>query len=73
MYEPNDPDTVDRMRDMFGPGQVDQAIRQAIQSCWMMLPKDQKTIDELEKQIRRIFERALKAVREDADAFGVGK
>jgi hypothetical protein len=73
MYEPNGPDAAAKMRDMFGPGQVDQHIRQAIQFCWMMLPNDQKSVDELEKQVRRIFERAIKAVREDADAFGLGK
>jgi hypothetical protein len=34
------------------------------------LPKERKTVDELEKQIRRIVDRALKDFREDADAFG---
>jgi len=73
VFDPKDPEASGRMRDMFGPGQVDQQIRQAIQFCWMMLPDGQKTVDELEKQMRRIIERALKAVREDSDAFGLGQ
>jgi hypothetical protein len=61
------------MRRMFGPGQVDEQIRQAIHLCWMMLPDDRKTVAELEQQFRRIVERALKDLKDDADAFGLGK
>jgi hypothetical protein len=61
------------MREMFGPGQVDQQIRQAIHVCWMMLPEDRKTVGELETQMRRIIDRAFKDLRDDADAFGLGK
>jgi hypothetical protein len=50
--------------------QIDQAVRQAIQSCWMSLTKERRTPDELEKQIRRIVDRALKDFREDREAFG---
>lgn len=71
MFESNDPDAVNRMRDMFGPGQLDQQIRQAIHLGWMMLPADRKTLDELEKQVRRVLDRAFKDLREDADAFGL--
>jgi len=60
----------DRMADVFGPGQIDQTIRQAIHFCWMMLPKDRRTVDELENQIRRIVDRALRDYREDSEAFG---
>jgi hypothetical protein len=73
MFDANDPDAAKSMRQMFGPGQVDEQIRQTIHVCWMMLPDDRKTIDELEKQIRRIIDRAIKDLREDADAFGLGK
>jgi hypothetical protein len=57
--------------DMFGPGQVDQMVRHAIQMCWMIMPKKRQTIQEVEKQIRRVVERALKDLREDASAFGM--
>jgi hypothetical protein len=60
------------MREMFGPGQVDQQFRQAVHMCWLMLPEDRKTVDELEKQVRRIMERAFKNMREDAEQFGLG-
>ena len=59
----------ERMAEFFGPGQIDQTVRQAIQFCWMGLPKERRNPDELEKQIRRIVERALKDFRDDLDAF----
>ena len=70
-FDQNDPEAADKMRGMIGPGQVDQMFRQAIEMCWMMLPQSSKTIDELEKQVRRIIDRALKDVRDDAEQFGV--
>lgn len=59
-----------RMAEMMGPGQVDQQIRQAIQFCWMSLPKARRTVDEAESQIRRIVDRALRDFRDDGEAFG---
>jgi hypothetical protein len=58
-----------KARSMFGPGQVDQQIRQAIQMCWMMLPAGKKNADEMEKQMRRVFERSIRNMREDGEAF----
>lgn len=55
---------------MFGPGQVDQSIRQALQMCWMMLPDDKKTPEELEAAIRRIVDRAIANFRDDFETFG---
>ena len=65
-----DEDAAEKMADFFGPGQVDQTIRQAIDFCWMALPKDRKNADELEKQVRRIVDRALKDFRDDSKQFG---
>jgi len=73
MFKPDDPNAGDNMRRMFGPGQVDVQIRQAIHLCWMLLPDDKKTVDDLEKQLCRIVDRAIRDLREDADAFGLGK
>ena len=56
--------------DLFGPGWIDQQIRRAIHYGWGSLPKKRRTIKELEKQIRRLVERALKDFREDRKAFG---
>ena len=59
------------MRQWMGPGQVDQTIRHAIHFCWMALPEDKRSIEEVEQQVRRLVDRALKDLREDAAAFGV--
>lgn len=60
----------EQMHEMMGPGHVDSTIRQAIQSCWMALPKDRRNVDEVEKEIRRLVDRALSNLREDAQSFG---
>ena len=73
MFKSDDPDAPKAMRSMFGPGQVDNSVRQAIQMCWMMLPEEGKTVDELEKQFRRIVDRAIRDLKEDAEAFGLTK
>jgi len=62
-------DAAERMAEVFGPGQIDQMIRQGVHFCWMALPKDRKNADELEKQIRRIVDRALRDFREDQEQF----
>ncbi len=59
------------MRDMLGPQAVDQAIRQAISTCWMMLPDDKKNVASVEAEIRRVVDRALENLREDSRAFGI--
>ena len=69
----DDPEAAKKMRQMFGPDHADQMLRQAIHFGWMMLPEKRKTVDELEKQMRRLMDRALKDLREDAEAFGLGK
>jgi hypothetical protein len=63
----SDEKTFEQARLVFGPGQVDHFVRQAIQFCWMGLPKDKRNVDELEQQIRRIVDRALRDIREDSD------
>ena len=63
-------DATDRMAEMFGPAQIDHQIRQAVQFCWMGLPKERRSVEEVEVQIRRIVERALRDFREDRQAFG---
>lgn len=72
LYSSDDGDDnpIDKMRDMFGPGHVDQIVRNAIQACWMTLPKERRTVDEVDKEVRRLVERALSNLREDVNAFG---
>ena len=69
----NDPEAMKRMRAFLSPQQVDKGIRQAIQLCWMALPPERQNIDEVEKQVRRIVDRALRDLREDADFFSLGR
>jgi hypothetical protein len=73
MFSTNDEESRDRLRSFMGPGQVDQAIRQAIQFAWMMLPDEKKTVAEVEQVIRQMVDRALKNFREDAEAFDSGQ
>ena len=68
--EGDDEKAADQMASLFGPGHVDQSVRGSISACWMALPKDRKTPEDLEREIRRLFERALKDFREDCIAFG---
>lgn len=58
------------LRDVMGPLMVDQAIRQALQQCWMALPEKERTPDRVEHEILRVVHRALRDMREDAAAFG---
>ena len=68
-YDPSGDDD-EGMSDFFGPGQVDQLIRQALQCCWMALPKEKRNIDEVERQMKRLVDRAVRDLREDREAFG---
>jgi hypothetical protein len=69
----SDEENLRRMAAMMGPGHVDQMVRQAIHSAWMMLPKERRNIDELEKQIQRMVDRAIRDMREDVKQFGRDK
>ncbi len=60
----------EQIAELLGPGQADQMLRQAMQLCWMTLPQDRRSADELERQIRRLLDRALRDFREDSEAFG---
>ncbi len=70
--DPGDEDSFKRMREFFGPAQVDQTVRQAMHFCWMSLPMARRNADELEREFRRIVDRAIRDFREDSAAFGGG-
>ncbi len=57
------------VRNVMGPFLVDNAIRQAIQHCWMVLPEKERTVKKVEQEIRRLVDRALEDFREDTAAF----
>jgi len=62
----------DDYRKMFGPGHADQMVHQAIQTCWMVLPKNRKTVADLEKEFRRLVDRAFQNLKEDELRLGPG-
>ena len=68
-----DPASARMMLQAMGPHAIDQQIRQAISLCWMLLPEEKKSVEAVEAEIRRLVDRALKDLREDAAAFGVPK
>lgn len=68
-FDGNDEAAFDKMRAMLGPGDVDQQVRAAVRFCWIGLPKEKRNMDELEREVRRLVDRALRDVREDFDAF----
>jgi len=57
------------MANMMGPQAVDQLIRQAISTCWLLLPAEKKNVATLETEIRRILDRAITNLKEDCTAF----
>ena len=59
------------MSQAIGPETVTHGIHQAISVCWRMLPAERKNVAAVEAEIRRIVDRELKALREDAKAFGI--
>ena len=59
----------EKMRDFFSPAQVDLSVRQAIQMCWMMLPKKKRTPKNVEKEVRRLVDKAISDFKEDFDTF----
>ena len=67
-----DPEAMAKMMwSMHGPQAVDQSLRHAVRMCWMLLPEDKKNIDAVEREIRRLVDRIVADVREDAAAFGM--
>jgi Asp-tRNA(Asn)/Glu-tRNA(Gln) amidotransferase A subunit family amidase len=66
----DDPDDEEPLSTFLTPIQADQMIRHSIHVCWMALPKERRTVDELDKQVRRFVDRALRDFREDNEAFG---
>ena len=54
------------------PGRASLAVSHALRLCWASLPADGRTVAAAEAQFRRLCERALRDLREDAAAFPPG-
>ena len=72
MFIDGSKDSQDKFSNMFGPGHVDAMLRQAIQTCWMAMPEGKRTVAHVEAEVRRLLDRAIKNMKEDADTFGIG-
>ena len=57
-------------RPVISPSGPDHAVRGVIKSCWEILPEEIRNVDEVERQVRRIVDRALRDFREDFEEFG---
>jgi hypothetical protein len=53
-----------------GPMAVDHQIRGAISLCWLLLPPEKRTPEIITQELRRMLERALANLTEDARVFG---
>jgi hypothetical protein len=67
----DDAEGMERMKEWMGPGMVDETLRRAIQFAWLSLPPEKRNVEEVEKVIRHLVERALKDLREDKDLFSL--
>jgi hypothetical protein len=68
--DPANPEPSEAFREMAAT-HIDGSIRQAVSFCWTALPKERRNADEVEKEIRRIVDRAIRDFREDSAAFGL--
>ena len=70
IIDPNNPEPSDGFREFAIPA-IDVSIRQAISICWAILPKERRNADEVEKEIRKVVDRAIRDLREDSTSFGL--
>lgn len=70
-FDLNEKDSVQtaRMRELVSPNQIDHQVRDAIGLLWGILPKERRNVDEVERQLHRIVDRALRDLREDFDHY----
>ena len=55
--------------DIFGPSQVDQQIRGALQLCWMMLGGHSTSVDVVEVEFQNLVDRAIRDFKHDSATF----
>ena len=65
----DDEDPEEQMRRMITPEMIDHQVRAAVKACRASLPKDRRNPDEVQRQMRRLLDRAIRAMREDEEAW----
>lgn len=69
----DDAEGMERTREWMGPGVADETLRQSIHfACASLPPAKKRNVEEVEKVMRHLLQRALKDLREDKDLFGIG-
>jgi hypothetical protein len=51
------------------PGRVDTLVRAAVHGCWDALPDYRQSVEECERLVRKLVDRAIRDLREDATLF----
>lgn len=56
---------LDEIAKALGPGVVDHKLREAAQLCWVLLPKERRSLNDLEAEFTRLLKRMFHDLRED--------
>jgi hypothetical protein len=67
--DPKDPESLSKVLRQMSPDAANDSIRRAIVFGWWLLPKDQRTEENLEREIRGLVDDAIRRFREDKDRF----
>jgi hypothetical protein len=67
--DPKDPESLSKFLRQTSPDAASDSIRKAILFGWWLLPKDQRTEENLEREIRGLVDDAIREFREDKDRF----
>ncbi len=68
-FDPGDEAQMKKFRKVFNAHHVDTLIRNAIQAAWLIMPEEKRTVDVVERLIRRMVNRAFRNMREDMKDF----
>ena len=68
-FGPQDPESRSKCLRAELPDAANVSIRRAICFGWWLLPEDQRNEENLEREIRRLVDHAIREFREDKDRF----
>ena len=68
-FDPQDPESLSKSLRAEQPDAASDSIRQAIFFGWWLLPEDQRNEENLEREIRRLVDDAIREFRNDRDRF----
>ena len=69
MFDPKDPESLSKFLQETAPDAAKEGVRKAMVFGWWLLPKDQRTDDGLEREIRLLVDEAIREFREDRERF----